>query len=197
MKNIISVFLFSLFGLFGDLAAASSGQQFKSCDQVMAKYKSLSASAFMVFHAPEVLKLCPIAVKEQFRATLNSDEIRSISDQYMKKCIQKLDPHQCMPKVNTQMEAVKKLNGGVFGQNDADLRDLRERRKKEEANHYREVSESEKAQMYCCAIGSHIIYGPDRNGLEEICEKVGKCGGSFTVNPFKGIPASIGGSGAN
>lgn len=166
----------------------------KSCKRMMAKSKAMSPFVFVLAYAEDVAKDCGASDYEWLRATFTSSEIQKISQNLMNACIQKRkDPHVCMPSVNKKMEAVRKLNGGIFGQNDADQKTRRaelERMSKE--NFERSVLEKQalaknQRPNYCCFVGSQIVYGDDAEFMADICAlpshiklKVCNIGGSRT-----------------
>lgn len=173
-KGVVLIFLAGVMGLLTGIPSFALDD--KSCKKTLQKSKTMSPFVFVVAHAELVVKDCGASDYEWLRATFTSAEIQKISQNLMNSCIQKKkDPHLCVPSVNKKMEAVRKINGGIFGQNEADKKSRQaelERMSRENFERsVREKQEQAKNQRpnYCCFVGSQIVYGDDAEFMADIC----------------------------
>ena len=164
----LKTLIFALLSFSFSVNAASP-----DCEALYKKRASMDPILFLVDHASElVAKKCQTQPQaSQIRATLTGEDLRRSSSLLMSNCTKKTDPRLCMKKVNAQVDDIKLLNGGSFGQNEAEKnrQTLREDRMEVLRDVKDSIREGDRSEIiYCCTFGSHIIYSDDKN--HPLCE---------------------------
>lgn len=149
----------------------------QSCDDLKSAYKKLSPEVFMLKYAVETEELCKNdwEFRKQFRGVFHYKDLEKIDRQMMEHCEYKsrTSPNprgNCLIQISKAMKAVRVLNGGSFMESEQQLAEAKRQRKVEAEQHFATAkadSEASKTSMYCCMIGSQIVYGD--SSLSDIC----------------------------